>query len=288
MKAFYLIDKPIGFTSFDVLRKLKKHLNIRKMGHTGTLDPLATGALLVAVGDYTKLIPYFEKDTKEYEFTISLDGETDSFDSETDVRYISPAEQQKYKSELTQDALEGMIEENFTGDIEQVPPKYSALKINGKKALDRVRAGEEFEMKKRASTISKIEILSYEYPNLTLRATVTAGTYIRSIAHDLGEIVGTGGYITYLRRTKIGTLDIAKSQTLSEFDEDQKMLFTDLFKNKTTITLKEEVLSKINNGLTVQLEDFPYQDGEYFVGNAHDITNIVIYKKPILKAKRKI
>lgn len=133
INRFYYIDKPIGLTSFDVLRQMRKKLNIKKMWHTGTLDPLATGGLLVAVGNYTKLIPYFEKDSKEYVFTVELNWVTPSFDAETPVEYISQDLQEKFKKELSQEKIEKILNENFFWDIQQVPPKYSALKINGKK-----------------------------------------------------------------------------------------------------------------------------------------------------------
>jgi len=165
MNSFYLIDKPLDISSFDVIRRMRKTLNIKKMGHTGTLDPLATGAILIATGNYTKLIPYFEKDAKVYEFDIMLDGVTDSFDLAEPVQHIS-----------------------------------SALKIDGKRAYDRARAGEDVEMKTREVEIQHIEILHFNYPKLTLRAQVSAGTYIRSIAADLGDILGSGGYRGNLER----------------------------------------------------------------------------------------
>ncbi|MDA7494853.1 tRNA pseudouridine(55) synthase TruB [Candidatus Gracilibacteria bacterium] len=287
-KAFYLIDKPIGFSSFDVLRVLKKKLNIKKMGHTGTLDPLATGALLVAVGDYTKLIPYFEKDNKEYEFTVELNGVTDSYDSETPVDYISEEQQEEYKKSLTQENIQEIIENNFSGEIEQIPPKYSALKIGGKKALDKVRAGESFEMKTRKATIHEIEILSYNYPSVTIRAKVTAGTYIRSIAYDLGQIIGTGGYISYLRRTKIAKLDVGSAQILDDFDASQSFDEKLLFGENKIIPLAESLIKRLNQGLVTNMKDFQYPEGEYLVMNSDHVSNVVTYNEGVLKPKRKI
>lgn len=288
ISAFYYIDKPIWFTSFDVLRVLRKKLNIRKMWHTGTLDPLATGGLLVAVWNYTKLIPYFEKDQKEYEFIINLDGTTDSYDSETPVRYLSQKEQEEFQKEYSQEKIEKILQKNFSGNIEQIPPKYSALKINGKKALDKVRAGEEFEMKIRKAIIFEIEVLSYNYPELNLRARVSAGTYIRSIAFDLWVLLWTGGYISSLRRTFIADLDVIDAQLLDNFDEKNKFSTQQLFSNMKIVQLDEKTLEKINNGLPVNDKNFPYEDGEYFVTHWETITNIISYQKPIIKAKRKI
>lgn len=288
INRFYYIDKPIGLTSFDVLRQMRKKLNIKKMWHTGTLDPLATGGLLVAVWNYTKLIPYFEKDSKEYIFTVELNGVTPSFDAETPVDYISDELQQKFKKELTQEKIEKILQENFFWEIQQVPPKYSALKINGKKALEKVRSGEEFEMKIRNTTIFEIEVLEFSYPQVTIRAKVAAGTYIRSIAFDLWEIIGSGWYVSFLRRTKIDELQVEDAQNLDDFDEEKYFDDKKLFWAEKFISLPEKVLIKINNGLPVTYPDFDKPDGEYFVENQEGITNIVSYQRPILKAKRKI
>lgn len=276
MNCFYLIDKPIWVTSFDVLRKLKKILNIKKMWHTWTLDPLASGLLLVWIWNYTKLIPYFEKDSKEYEFKIHLDGETDSFDSETEIHYISAEKKQYFKNNVSREQIEKILLKNFTGKIFQIPPKYSALKIWWKKALDMVRSWEEFELKKREVTIYNITILSFSYPELYLKAKVSAGTYIRSIAHDLGNILGSGGYITFLRRTVLWNLDMTFAQTLDDFDIEKKLIDECIFSKNKFIQLPEIDLKDIDNGKTIQnnfhiLEN----DMEYFVKNAHSITNIV-------------
>lgn len=288
INRFYYIDKPIGLTSFDVLRQMRKKLNIKKMWHTGTLDPLATGGLLVAVWNYTKLIPYFEKDSKEYVFTVELNWVTPSFDAETPVEYISQELQKKYKEELTREKIEKILQENFFWDIQQIPPKYSALKINGKKALEKVRNGEEFEMKIRNTTIFEIEVLEFSYPQVTIRAKVAAGTYIRSIAFDLWEIIGCGWYVSYLRRTKIDNLDVKDAQNLDNFDETKYFDDKKLFWAEKFISLPVEILTKLNNGLPVHFPDFEKADGEYFVEDSQGITNIVTYKSPILKAKRKI
>lgn len=288
INRFYYIDKPIGLTSFDVLRQMRKKLNIKKMWHTGTLDPLATGGLLVAVWNYTKLIPYFEKDSKEYIFTVELNWVTPSFDSETPVEYISEELQQKFKKELTQEKIEEILKQNFFWEIQQVPPKYSALKINGKKALEKVRNGEEFEMKIRNTTIFEIEVLEFNYPQVTIRAKVAAGTYIRSIAFDLWEIIGSGWYVSFLRRTKIDELKVEDAQNLDKFDETKYFDDKKLFWDEKFITLPDYVLAKLNNGLPVSYHEFDKPNGEYFVENQEGITNIVSYQSPILKAKRKI
>lgn len=288
MNKFYLIDKPLDITSFDVIRILRKKLNTSKMWHTGTLDPLATGGLLIAVWNYTKLIPYFEKDTKEYEFCVNFDWVSASFDLWTDVEYISESEQKKASEFITSEKIIEVLNQKFTWTINQIPPKYSALKMWWKKALDKIRSWEDFEMKSREVTIKEIELLDFNYPSARFRALVSAGTYIRSIAYDLWEIFGTWWYVTQLRRTKIGALDISLWQSLDLFDVDKFLDVRDLFKNKSFISLDDEVLEKINNWLKVYGQfDFDIW-ADLFVVSWSDVTNIVEYDGECLRAKRKI
>ena len=289
MNRFYLIDKAIDYSSFDVIRVLRKTLNTRKMWHTGTLDPLATGGLLIATWNYTKLIPYFEKDKKTYEFTINLDWVTDSFDLAEEIQFLDKDLQEKYKKDLTKEKIQKVLEEKFNWKITQLPPKYSALKINGKKACDLVREWKEVEMNTREITIFNIEILAYNYPSLSLRAEVSAWTYIRSIASDLWSILWTGWYITKLRRTKIGDLDISLSQDLDNFDESKYLDINKLFKNKEFITLDTDILKKINNGLKVEGKfDYKVWEDLFVYNELGEVTNIVNYDGRILKAIRKI
>ncbi len=276
MDAFYLIDKPLGITSFDVLRKLKKYLWIKKMWHTGTLDPLATGLLLVAVGNYTKLIPYFEKDVKEYEFKISLDGTTPSFDSETEISFLSDEKKQYFQTHLSWEQIERILEEKFTGEIRQIPPKYSALKIGWQKALDMVRKWIDFELQARPATIHKIEVVGFSYPELHLKAKVSAGTYIRSIASDLWEMLGTGGYITFLRRTGIGSLDEKLSQKLDEFQKEAFLWEAVLFWNDRFLTLWDDQIENLNHGRKINNTFEHLQvSTDYFVKNGERISHIV-------------
>ncbi len=288
MNRFYLIDKPLDVSSFDVIRVLRKKLNTSKMWHTWTLDPLATGGLLVAVWNYTKLIPYFEKDTKTYEFDIRLDWETDSYDLAEDVRYISEDLQEKYKKELNREKINQILQEKFSWKITQIPPKYSALKIWWKKACDLVRQWEDVEIKSREVEIFDIEILDYNYPVLSLKASVSAGTYIRSIASDLWEILWTWWYVTKLRRTKIWALDISLSQKLDNFDAEMELDIKKLFKNREFISLEKDVLEKINHWLKVSW-DFEYKIWEeLFVYADNKVINIVEYDGEKLIPRRKI
>lgn len=288
MNAFFLIDKPLNITSFDAIRVLRKKLNIKKIWHTWTLDPLATGGLLIAVWNYTKLIPYFEKDSKTYEFEVSFDGESDSFDLWTEVRFLDDKRKKYFQENLTKEKLENILKENFLWEITQIPPKYSALKINWKKALDKVRAGEDFDLVARKCTIFEIKLLDFSYPKAKILAKVSAGTYIRSIANDLWKIIWCWAYVTELRRTFIWDLDVNFSQDLENFEKEKKLDLKEIFKNKNFETLNENILKKINNWLPVFWE-FPFEkDSEIFAFDEENITNIIFYDGEKLLPKRKI
>lgn len=288
MDRFIFVDKPLHISSFDVIRKLRRIVNTKKMWHTGTLDPLASGCLLVAVWNYTKLIPYFEKDTKEYEFEISLDWVSDSFDLWTEVEFVSKDVFERYKKELSLEKIQEVLKQKFTWTIKQIPPKYSALKIAWKKAVDRLRAWEDFELASREVEVFFIDILSYRYPKLTLRAKVSSGTYIRSIASDLWNILGTWWYITSLRRTKVGNISLQQATTLEQIDENTELSVVDIFWKWNFIQLEKEILEKINQWIVVHW-DFDFEIWkDLFVYDGSRITNIVFYDGKKLKAKRKI
>lgn len=288
MKAFYLIDKPQGYTSFDVLRDLRKKLQIKKMWHTGTLDPLATGALLVAIWEYTKLIPYFEKDIKEYVATIALNGISPSCDSETPVEYLSEQRQKELQKSLKKQDIEKILCENFSGTIDQIPPKYSALKIWWKKALDIVRAWGDVEMKSRKVTMYESEVLDFEYPYVKCRFKVSAGTYIRSLAFDIWQFLWAWGYLTQLRRTCIWKLSLEQAQSLDTFKKEQVLDVHELFGDEKIIVLDEKIVERMNLWLETMYPSFWREDGKYFVEKSWKITNIVSYQKPLLKAKKRI
>lgn len=285
--AFYLIDKPENFTSFDVLKILRSKLKVKRIWHTWTLDPLATGALLVATWKYTKLIPYFEKDSKEYEFSINFDWESDSYDLWTEVRYISDDLKEQAKINITKSKLEKVLLEQFTWEITQIPPKYSALKIWWRKALHMVKEWEDFEMKTRTCKIFEIQLLDFEYPKASVRAKVSAGTYIRSIASDLWKIFWTGAYISSLRRTKIWSLSVKDAFLFEKLKEEDSIDIKELFSQKEFIKLDESILEEINDWKRVK-GDFDFKKNtELFVLNDKEVTNIVFYDWDILIPKKK-
>lgn len=288
MNRFYFIDKPLGISSFDIIRVLRKKLNIRKIWHTWTLDPLATWGVILAVWNYTKLIPYLEKDKKTYEFTINLDWVTKSFDLAEDVIFLDKDLQNKYKKELKIEKIEKLLKQNFSWKINQIPPKYSALKIDWKRAYDLARAWKDIKMKSRQVEIFNIEILNFNYPELTLKAEVSAWTYIRSIASDLWDMLKTGWYITKLRRTKISNLDINLWQNLEFFDESNFLWLDKLFWDRLFINLENDILKKINNWLKVKGSfDYPLNE-DLFVTNWNNITNIVRFDGEYLIVVKKI
>jgi tRNA pseudouridine55 synthase len=288
MNKFYLIDKPIDFSSFDIIKILRKKLNIKKIGHTWTLDPLATWCLLVATWNYTKLIHFLEKDTKEYEFNIRLDWKTESFDLWTEIEYISDQDKQKAEQDISIEKINKILEQKFTWTIIQIPPKYSALKINWKRACDLMREWKNVTIKSREVNIYNIEIINYNYPDILLKAKVSAWTYIRSIASDLWNILWTWGYITKLIRTKIWNIDLKNAQQLDDFDNDNSLNEKNIFNNSIFISLEQKYLDELNNWKVIN-KKFNFEiNTNLFIYKDNKITNIVKYNGIELKQIRRI
>lgn len=202
-----LIDKPLEWTSFDVVNKLRKKLKIKKIGHAGTLDPLATGLLILCTGKFTKRIDEFQALEKEYTGNLVIGQTTPSHDLETpvstakDINHVS--------NELIKEATK-----KFTGIIQQIPPIHSAIKIDGKRAYKLARKGKEPELKPREVTVSEFEITAIELPNVSFRIVCSKGTYIRSIVRDFGEDLGVGAYLSKLCRTRIGAFHLKDAVTI--------------------------------------------------------------------------
>ncbi|KAB1068343.1 tRNA pseudouridine(55) synthase TruB [Tamlana haliotis] len=216
-----LIDKPLHWTSFQVVNKLRWEIrqafNIKKIkvGHAGTLDPLATGLLVICTGKMTKQIDTFQGQIKEYTGTIVLGSTTPSFDLETEINESFPTEH--ITEELIQEATKG-----FIGDIEQYPPVFSALKKDGKRLYEFARAGENVEIKPRTVSISEFEITNIDGLNVDFRVVCSKGTYIRSLANDFGKALQSGGHLSALRRTKIGDFKVENAISLETFIENLK------------------------------------------------------------------
>jgi len=288
MNAFFYIDKPSGYTSFDVLRDMRRKLSIKKFGHTGTLDPLATGWLLIASWKYTKLLSYLHADRKSYTAEIMLDGTSPSFDRDTEISYISEKKQKEAREILTFSEIERCIEQNFLGEIEQVPPSYSALKINGKKALDRVLAWEELYLEKRKAFVYECRILSYDYPLLKIQCDVSAGTYIRSIARDLWEKLGVWGYIAELRRIKVGKLDISFATTLEDLTAQSILTPKLLFWESCIDFYDEEIYARLSHWQRVRA-DYDWKPNiPLFLTDNHQICFVVEYLDGVIHPLRKV
>lgn len=211
-----LIDKPLGWSSFQAVNSLKwkirKKFQLKKIkiGHAGTLDPLATGLLLICTGKATKTINELQGQEKEYTGTITLGGTTPSYDLETEINENFPIDH------ITNELIHSTTSQ-FIGDIEQIPPVFSALKKDGKRLYEYAREGKEVEIKKRGVTITEFEITSIELPMVHFRVVCSKGTYIRSLAHDFGKALLSGAHLSSLKRTKIGDYNVNKAITPEEF-----------------------------------------------------------------------
>jgi tRNA pseudouridine55 synthase len=206
-----LIDKPLHWTSFDVVRRLRSILQIKKIGHAGTLDPLATGLLIVCTGKFTKKINEYMAAEKEYTGSITLGAITPTYDLE------STPEQQKEFSLLTNEILTAATLQ-FIGNIAQLPPIYSAIKKNGVALYELARRGEEVELKPRNVTIKSFELTAIELPVVYFKVICSTGTYIRSLANDYGAALGCGGYLSSLRRTRIGEFNVDDALGIEQFE----------------------------------------------------------------------
>ena len=213
-----LFDKPIGWTSFDVVNKvrylIRSHLGIKKIkvGHAGTLDPLATGLLILCTGKFTKRIQEFQDQDKEYTGTFFLGATTPSFDKETEIDKIYNI------SHITDDKILNAAKQ-LTGDIEQIPPLFSAIKIKGKRAYDYARKNKDVKLNPRKVSINEFEITGIDLPKIYFRVSCSKGTYIRSLARDFGEALNAGAYLTSLCRTKSGSIDLSETMTIEMFQQ---------------------------------------------------------------------
>ena len=252
MFGFINVNKPSGMTSHDVVSFLRRNLKIKKIGHTGTLDPMANGVLPIAVGDATRLIQYLSDD-KEYVATVKFGVSTDTYDKEGEI--VSTSDKIVEQAELD-DALN-----QFRGEILQKPPIYSALKKNGKKLYEYAREGKEVEIEARKVTIEKLDLLSLENNVAKLRVKCSKGTYIRSIAHDLGEVLGCGAHLIGLTRTIAGDFKIENSIELSTIENSEnKENFIEnplnYFSNLEKVELNENEYLKVSHGMNFASNKF--------------------------------
>ena len=207
-----VIDKPKDWTSFDVVAKIRNKLGVKKVGHTGTLDPMATGVLVLCLGKATKLAQEMTGYDKEYIAEVTLGATTPTDDAEGEVTPF-PGATKKTKEEILS-ALK-----NFEGEIMQMPPQFSAKKIKGKRAYAMARKGQEVKLESVKVTVHELELLDFKWPVIKVRVSSGKGFYVRSLARELGEKLGTGGYLTALQRTKVGPFDIQQAQKIEEVSQ---------------------------------------------------------------------
>lgn len=251
MKGFLILNKPKGITSFDVIRKLKPILKEKRIGHVGTLDPFASGVLIIALGRYTKLFFLFDDLYKEY-IAEGVFGESrDTDDVEGKV-----LEKTKNQNILSFNELEALIKNNFLGSILQKPPIYSAKKIDGKRAYDLARENKEFQLKSVNVFINNIELLEYNYPYFRIKTSVSKGTYIRAIVRDIGEITNNLAYTKDLIRTSIGDYNIDDAINLENINAHNIISFFDMFKNFDKLVIEDEKdIKQILSGNTKLIEN---------------------------------
>ena len=268
MNGIVIVDKPQGWTSQDVTARLRRVFNTRRIGHGGTLDPMATGVLPVFVGRATRGVEFFEHAEKTYETVLRLGITTDT----EDISGTVLTEQDAF---VTGEMLEKTLEK-FRGEIMQVPPMYSALKINGQKLVDLARKGREVERQPRPITIHELTLLGMEAEGIRLRVRCSKGTYIRTLCKDIGEALGCGGCMAELRRVSAGEYRIEEAvplQVLLETETPEQYLrpVDSMFRNypKVVLTPKQETRCRNGNSFSVQMEDGTYraygQNGEFLM-----------------------
>lgn len=231
MDGILLVDKPASWTSHDVVAKVRSIIKAEtgqkvKVGHTGTLDPMATGLLILVIGSYTKRASDFSKLDKVYEAELTLGATSTTGDAEGQIApKLTRSSQNRIRLEEVEQALR-----QFTGKIQQTPHVYSAIKVGGKKSYEMARKGQDIQLEPREVTIYQITDVKYDYPKLSFTTKVSSGTYIRSLAEGIGETLGTGAYLSSLRRTQVGNLDINDALGLGEANlgRIQKHLIQDL------------------------------------------------------------
>ena len=284
MNGILLVDKPQDWTSHDVIAKLRGIFGERRIGHSGTLDPLATGLLVVFLGKATKAVEFSEAAEKEYLAHLRLGMETDTQDITGTVLRTS-------QHIPTCAELETVLPQ-FRGSIQQIPPMYSAIKVNGKKLYDIARKGGEVERQSRPITIHALDLLGEEDGDYLLRIRCSKGTYIRTLCHDIGQMLGCGGVMTSLRRTRVGGYDVCDAHTvaaLSEMDRsDAESLLLPLdtvFSDLTAVTLSSKNEAHCRNGrpFSMDLPNGKYRlyakDGQFLMVAAVESEQVLALKR---------
>ena len=272
MNGIIVVDKKKGNTSFDEIREIRKKYNTKKVGHIGTLDPMATGVLPILIGEATKLSDYLMGHDKEYVATLKLGQKMDTGDSEGSIVLEKPIpilSEEKIKEALS----------SFLGKSNQIPPMYSAIKVNGKKLYELAREGKEIEREAREIEIYAIELIKIKEEDnivkeIEFKVNCSKGTYIRVLCEDIAKKLGTCGYMSELRRTRVGNFTLKDTNKLLTIEE--------VMKDKDTYSLKENELKKLLNGVKIQTV---LKDGLVRIYNNHDFIGIGEVKNNMLKRK---
>ncbi|MCH7479986.1 MAG: tRNA pseudouridine(55) synthase TruB [Chloroflexi bacterium] len=252
-----VVDKPVGLTSHDVVQIIRRGTGIRRAGHTGTLDPRASGVLVVLLGPAVRLSEYVSASDKRYQATIELGGSTETYDAEGEVTQKSDEPLTVTEEEFSE-LLQGYI-----GEIEQVPPPFSAVKVKGKKASERAREGEEVELEPRIINVFNLEVLEWALPEVVIDVFCSSGTYVRSLTHDLGEELGVGAHLIGLRRTKSGQFTLRDAVSLRQlrdsFEVGDWAQFlipaAEALGDWRTVDLDGDQLEKVRNGHRIPIEE---------------------------------
>lgn len=244
MDGILIIKKPQGYTSFDIVAKVRKFFNTKKVGHTGTLDPMATGVLVLCLGRATKLIEYLMKDEKEYVGEVTLGATSNTDDAEGEIKKTIT---NTITNTITKTETEKVIHD-FIGDIKQMPPQFSAKKIKGQRAYDIARKGEKADLKESNITVHNIKLMSFDWPVFKMHVHCGAGTYIRSLARDIGEKLGCGGYLSSLLRTKVGDYTLEQACTLETMNETSIMPMYSALKHLESYNLSDSEYKILRDG----------------------------------------
>lgn len=278
MDGVIIINKQKGFTSHDIVNVIRKKLDIKKVGHTGTLDPNATGVLPILVGKATKISKYLIEHDKTYIATIKLGEKTDTGDSEGQV-----IETKKVSENLEEENINQVLN-NFLGKQKQLPPMYSAIKINGKKLYEYAREGQEVKVEPRDIEIYKIKLLEYKNNKIKFEVECSKGTYIRTLCEDIANKLGTLGYMEELQRTKVNNFDIKDAISLEYLDKvtikEKIISIEEIFKDKPNIDLNNKKLELFLNGVQLTHD---LNNGLYRIYNNSKFIGLGIVKNKLLK-----
>lgn len=259
--GFLLIDKPAGPTSHDMVARVRRTLNEKHVGHLGTLDPFATGLLVVVVGSKAlKIVEFFNTLSKEYVGTLKLGAVSTTYDPEGVIEEIPLKAGWNVPEHAT---VQRIIDDKFVGSIDQVPPAHSAISIGGERAYRKARQGRLVDLPPRKVEIDSCELTSFTYPHLTISVRCGSGTYIRSLAHDLGKALGCGAYLEELRRTKVGEWSIENAVKPEDIKWSDIIPLKDILKKFVSVELTDEQAADARHGRPVHLEVQPQTIGWY-------------------------